>query len=393
VQAIIAQLRQATEAQNFNLEDAQALRDNLQKLQDAAILYPFVLKDRLELVLVTPYAPPIRRTVNLKKEELNQAILDFRKALTDSRSDAKTPAQKLYNWLIKPLEADLAEAKTKTLIYAPDGQLRYIPLAALYDGQQWLVQKYRINNITALSLTDFNTPRQRNLLILAGAFTQGNYDFSVGSQRFSFAGLPFAEVEVNNLATLVAQTTKRLDRQFNQDMVYQMNDYSVVHLATHAAFVNGTPEDSFILFGDGSRATLRQVQSWTLNNVDLVVLSACETGLGDELGDGREILGFGYQTQRAGARAAIASLWRVDDGGTQALMSAFYAALQQENITKAEALRQAQIALITGDYQALGQQRGGIVVKYIQQSLPPQVGDKLSHPYYWAPFFLIGNGL
>jgi CHAT domain-containing protein len=97
--------------------------------------------------------------------------------------------------------------------------------------------------------------------------------------------------------------------------------------------------------------------------------------------------------QRAGARAAIASLWTVDDGGTQALMSAFYAALQQGNITKAEALRQAQIALIAGNYQALGQQRGEVVVEYVASQLPSQVRDKLSHPYYWAPFFLIGNGL
>ncbi|HEY9610052.1 CHAT domain-containing protein, partial [Allocoleopsis sp.] len=347
----------------------------------------------LELVLVTPYAPPIRRTVAVKKSELNQTIVDFRTALKNPSFDAKTPAQKLYNWLIKPLENDLTQAKAKTIIYAPDGQLRYIPLAALYDGNQWLVQRFGINNITALSLTDFNTKPQPKLQVLAAAFTSGSYNVQVGNETFSFSGLKYAGVEVENLAKTVSSTTKVLDKQFNQGTILQMNDYSVVHLATHAAFVTGQPEQSFILFGDGSRANLRDVGSWRLPNVDLMVLSACETGLGDKLGDGKEVLGFGYQMQQTGARAAIASLWTVDDGGTQALMDAFYAALENGNTTKAEALRQAQVALITGDYKVLGEQRGLGVQKRISSSLPPKVSSSLSHPYYWAPFILIGNGL
>ena len=97
--------------------------------------------------------------------------------------------------------------------------------------------------------------------------------------------------------------------------------------------------------------------------------------------------------QRAGARASIASLWTVDDGGTQALMNAFYAAWQGENMTKAEALRQAQISLITRDYTALGEQRGSLIVEFIGNTVPLQVRNNLNHPYYWAPFILIGNGL
>jgi CHAT domain-containing protein/Flp pilus assembly protein TadD len=395
VAQLVAQLRQTTAGEWFDLDKyATSLQDNLKRLQqDAVILYPFVLDDRLELVLVTPYAPPIRRTVAVKKSELNRTIVDFRDALKSSTTDAKTPAQKLYNWLIKPMENDLTQAKAKTIIYAPDGQLRYIPLAALYDGNQWLVQRFGINNITALSLTEFNTKPQAKLQVLAGAFTSGSYNFQVGNETFNLSGLKYAGVEVANLAKTVPSTTQVVDKQFNQDTILQMNDYSVVHLATHAAFVTGQPEQSFILFGDGSRSTLRDVGSWRLPNVDLMVLSACETGLGDKLGDGKEVLGFGYQMQQTGARAAIASLWTVDDGGTQALMDAFYAALEKGNITKAEALRQAQIALITGDYKALGEQRGLVVQQRINSSLPPQVNSSLSHPYYWAPFILIGNGL
>lgn len=177
VHAWIAQLQQTTGGQTVDLESyATTLQDNLKNLQqDAVILYPFILPDRLELVLVTPYTPPLRRTVPVKREELNRVITEFRLALGNPNRDATIPAQQLYNWLIKPIENDLAQAKTQTIIYAPDGQLRYIPLAALHDGNQWLVERFRINNITAVSLTDLNTKPQRQLHVLAAAFTQGNY--------------------------------------------------------------------------------------------------------------------------------------------------------------------------------------------------------------------------
>ncbi|MEG5033579.1 CHAT domain-containing protein, partial [Microcoleus sp. AT3-D2] len=390
VTALVTQLRQVTGGETLNLANFNSLRDNLQKLQqNAVILYPLVLDERLELILVTPYSPPIRRTVAVKREELNGAIADFRRNITNRNgniADAEVAGQKLYQLLIKPIEKDLAQADAKTIIYAPDGQLRYIPLAALHDGKQWLVERFRINNITAASLTDFNTKPQTNLQVIAAAFTQGSYKFKVGTRDFTMSGLPFAGREVENLATTIPGTTKLLDNQFNRDTVLLMNDYSIVHLATHATFLVGEPEDSFIMFGNGDRATLREIKTWSLPKVDLIVLSACQTAVGGRLGNGEEILGFGYQVQRTGARAAISTLWYVDDGGTQVLMDAFYAALKQENMTKAEALRQAQIALITGNSVASGQQP-------ISSSAPSEQSNSLSHPFYWAPFILIGNGL
>ena len=372
-----------------------ALQDNLKNLQqNAVLLYPLILDDRIELILTTPDSPPIRRTVQVPKQQLNETIAAFRSALQDRTSDAKLPAQQLYNWLIKPLEAELKAADAETIIYAPDAQLRYIPLAALHDGEQWLVQRYRINNITAASLTELSTKPQRQMQVLAGAFATGRYSFKVGGESFDFAGLPFAGAEVENLAKTIPATTQLIDKAFTpQVTVPKMDDYTVVHLATHAAFVVGTPDDSFILFGNGDRITLRDIQNWSLKNVDLVVLSACETGLGGKLGNGEEILGLGYQMQRAGARAVVASLWTVDDGGTQALMNALYANLKKDNTTKAEALRQAQIALITGDNTALGQKRGIFAVERIRDSSSPNAIARLNHPYYWAPFILIGNGL
>ncbi|MBD1892553.1 tetratricopeptide repeat protein [Coleofasciculus sp. FACHB-SPT9] len=390
---LVGQLNQTTGSENLSPQMLVGLQDNLKKLaQDAVLLYPLILEDRLELVLITPYAPPIHQTVPVKREELNRTIVDFRSALKNPNANAKEPAQKLYNWLIQPIEAALKEANAQTIIYAPDGQLRYIPLAALYDGNQWLVQKYRVNNITALSLIEWDKKPQAPK-ILAGAFSQGNYSFQVGDRNFNFGGLRFAGKEVENLAAMLPNTTGLLNRDFSEkEILARISDYSILHFATHAAFVTGKPEDSFILFGNGDRANFRDVETWPLKNTDLVVLSACETGVGGQLGDGKEILGFGYLMQKAGARAAIASLWTVDDGGTQALMNAFYTALENGNTPKAESLRQAQIALITGDYTALGQERGIFVVERIRD-IPGNVSDRLSHPYYWAPFILIGNGL
>ncbi|MEH2072193.1 MAG: CHAT domain-containing protein [Nostoc sp.] len=382
VRAQIEQISRTARQQNLDLESLNQVRNNLARLpQKSALLYPLILKDSLELVLVTPDSPPIHRTVTVTSENLYQTIGDFRQALINPSQNIKAPARQLYNWLIKPIEKDLKLSGTQTLIYAPDDQLRYIPLTALYDGKNWLVEQFSVNHITSASLTNLNTPKQSTLRVLAGAFTKGNYRIQVGNRQVAFAGLPFATQEVDSLAAAVPETKKLLNDAFSPRVaVPQMDDYTIVHLATHAAFVVGKPEDSFILFGNGDRVNFRNVSTWSLPNVDLVVLSACETGLGGKLGNGKEILGFGYQMQQTGAKAAIASLWSVDDGGTQALMSAFYNILSSEKLTKTQALRQAQISLISGSQAK-------------NDNAPATSVSNFSHPYYWAPFILIGNGL
>ncbi|BAZ37654.1 TPR domain protein [Calothrix sp. NIES-4101] len=407
----IEELRQLTGGKNLD-PDAQArsLQDNLKELQqDAVIIYPLVLKDRLELVLLTPYAPPVRRTVAVSQDELNKTIEDFRRDLQSPGTNAKVNANKLYQWLIQPLEADLAEAKTKTIIFAPDERLRYIPLAALHDSKQWLIERYNINNITALSLMDLNAKPQKKQDILAAAFTDVNRNITVplGTKIATFRGLKYAGKEVDEITATFSGSTKLLDKQFNTNIRLMMNDYSVVHLATHAAFVKENPDNSVIILGDkvlGDRQlddqdnkqyfTLRDVKSWNLTNVDLVVLSACETGLGG-FGDGKEILGFGYAMQQTGAKAAIASLWKVDDPSTSQLMQLFYQKLAT-GTTKSEALRQAQLGLLKGNNSTSrnSEQRS------IKVNIPPGISSRneqaqsgYSHPYYWAPFILIGNGL
>ncbi|MBD2213522.1 CHAT domain-containing protein [Calothrix sp. FACHB-156] len=384
VKAQLQKLSVTAKGQNLDLASINELRDNLARLpQKSILIYPLVLQDSLELVVISPESVPIHRKVAVTRAQLNQTIENFRRELqTPQRNEVTKPATQLYNWLIKPIENEIKTSGATNLMYAPDDQLRYIPLGALYDGKQWLVERFSVNYITAASLTNFNTPPASSLRVLAGAFTKGNYQVQVGNQRLAFSGLPFAGQEVEGLAATIPGTQKLIDEAFSpKATIPQMDDYSIVHFATHAAFVVGKPEDSFILFGNGDRVNLRDVATWSLTNVDLVVLSACETGLGGKLGNGEEILGFGYQMQKTGARATIASLWSVDDGGTQALMSAFYTLLSPGKLAKSEALRQAQIALIDADS------------KVKNKNVPIATGSGLSHPYYWAPFILIGNGL
>ncbi|MGH1397071.1 MAG: CHAT domain-containing protein, partial [Trichormus sp.] len=371
VLALVQQLSANSGQENLSLRQLNSLRDNLRQLnQKAVLLYPLVLADRLELVLVTADSPPIHRPVAVKATELNQTITEFRQAIVVPYKDSKTPANKLYNWLIKPIENDLKQADAKAIIYAPDSKLRYIPLAALYDGKNWLIEKFIINNITAASLTKLNNKPPASLPTLAAAFTKGDYQVAIGERKEVLSGLEFAKTEVENLAKTIKNTKILFDQDFSTKVIIpQMNDYKVLHLATHGMLVSGNPEDSFILFGDGERVTLKDIENWSLPNVDLVVLSACQTGLGKQLGNGQEILGLGYQIQLTGAKASIASLWAVSDGGTQALMNNFYTTLNTTKVTKAEALRAAQINLLT------------------------TANSQFTHPYYWASFILIGNGL
>ncbi len=365
IKKLITELRRNEDNQNVDIAKYRRLqKDLLAQFPNSVLLYPLILDDRLELVILNANTPPLRRTVNIKREQLNQLIIDLRAELQDSGSeDVKQTSQKLYSILIKPFENELSQLKINTIIYAPDGQLRYIPLAALYDGKQWLVEKYRVNNITAESLTAFNSKAIANPRIFAGAFGGKG-----GETREGFSGLPASIPEVQKITSLFPNTTSLIEKDFTKKVTAdRANSHTILHLATHGELLVGTPEDSFIVFGNGEKVTIGELKDWDLKNVDLVVLSACQSGLGSKLGTGIEVLGLGYQMQAAGARVAIASLWTVDDAGTKVLMDAFYTELKRGNLSVIEALSRAQISLIKS--------------------------DKFNHPRYWSAFFAIGNGL
>ncbi len=354
-----------------DLPEFKVLQEKLQKLPGTVLFYPLIFPDKLELVLIHGNDEPVHKTVEVKAVEIQRAIAEFRFRISTPIGDVKNSAEKLYDWLIKPIEDELTQANVNTIIYAPDNQLRYVPLAALYDGQQWLVQRFGVNNIIAASLTNFESQPQNQPRVLAAALTEGNYQIQIGTRQVELT--PTNGKSVENLAQTIPGTRKLVNSEFNSEGTINIfNDYNIVHLDTPVALLtgeegNGKPEDSFILFGNGDRITLRDMENWSLPNVDLVVLSASETNVGGKMGNGEEIVGFGYQMQNAGIETIITSLWRAKDDSAQ-LMRIFYTVLQ-EGKTKAEALREAQINMITGEDQ------------------------EVSNPYYWAPFILMGNGL
>lgn len=352
-----------------DLSQFKSLQAKLQKSPEAALFYPLILPEKLELVLIKADGEPIHKTVEVKAEEINEAIADFRLTISNPIGDIKNSSQKLYNWLIKPIENELTKANINTIIYAPDQQLRYLPLTALYDGEKWLVERFGVNNIIAASLTNFETQPKNQPRVLAAALTEGKYQVQIGTRQVQLR--PTTGKLVENLAETIPGTRKLVNSEFSsQTTINDFNNYNIVHLDTPVVLLtkqegNGKPEDSFILFGDGDRITLRDIESWSFE-IDLVVLSAAETNISGRMGNGEEIVGLGYQMQNAGAETIIASLWRVNDDSDQ-LMNTFYTVLQ-EGKSKAEALREAQINMITGK-------------------------DKEgSNPYYWSSFILMGNG-
>ena len=365
---VLATLQQVSVEQQP--ESLQQLQQKLQSLpQPSVVLYPLVLKDRLELLLVPPVGPPIHKTAPVGQPELKQQVDDLRTQLSTPSGEVKALASNLHNAIINPFQETLKTLEVKNIIYIPDNVLHYIPLSVLYDSQQqqWLIENYTSHNLTASSIGDLTQPPQTQFNILAGAFADAEQKFEqpIGRWMQGFSGLPYAGREVSFLQDTMPTTQVLLNNEFNRNnLETQLQGHNVLHLATHAAFVPGRPEKSFILLGDGDTITLKDLRNWSLPHVDLVVLSACQTGL-SHIGDGVEILGMGFQVQRTEARSALASLWWVNDHSTSQLMQQFYTELAT-GATKVDALRQAQLHLI-----ANGQ----------------------DEPFHWAPFVLIGNGL
>jgi filamentous hemagglutinin family protein len=352
-----------------------------------AIVYVFAQNDQLELVLFSPGMKPISRSLPVVNHETLMAVVKtFIREVSDPRKTRTTSylasAQQLYRWMIAPISADLQSENIDTLLFAMDTGLRSIPIAALHDGQQFLVQKYRIAIIPSLSLTNTRYASLSNAQVLA-----------MGASKFEdHPPLPAVPLELTTIAKHLWTGQKFLNQSFtlkNLKHQRQANPYQIIHLATHGEFQGGAFSNSYIQLWD-SQLQLNQLRDlgWSHPPVELLVLSACQTAFGNEQAE----LGFAGIAFHSGVKSVLASLWYVSDEGTLGLMTEFYRQLKTSPI-KAAALQQAQIAMLTGLIELEdGELRGPWQPK--KMLLPAEFEHRnanLTHPFYWAAFTMIGS--
>ncbi|MEG5157016.1 CHAT domain-containing protein [Microcoleus sp. A2-C3] len=352
-----------------------------------SLIYLFSRSEKLDLVLVNSCGGVVHKTVSeANREELLKVVTAFRSEITKPGVRATTSylpsAQQLYKWMIAPLDEDLKKCETDTISFVVDRGLRGMPFAALHDGKQFLVEKYSLSLMPSINLTDIRYVDIRNSEVLA-----------MGASEFSELNpLPAVPAEIAAISrewpgvSFLNEgfTLENLKRQ------HQSRPFGIIHLATHGEFRPGAPSNSFIQLWD-SRLRLNQLPDLSLNNpqVNLLVLSACRTAVGDESAE----LGFGGLALQAGVQTALGSLWYVSDEGTLGLMNEFYQHLKTAPI-KAAALREAQIAMLRGDVRLEGGKlRGSSRGEGVElpQSLQGFANLKLSHPYYWSSFVMIGS--
>jgi len=393
---VIESLQQA-ELVNFFREDClNANRIVIDEVdQNAAVIYPIVLGDRLDVVVSLPDAPLRHFGTKLPQGKDSNLFNQLRTAISPlsvepkrgqpitipeslqnifraqilvmggnprATSEEYLPlAQQLYDWLIRPIESDLAASGAKTLVFVLDSPLLNLPMAVLHDGNQFLIEKYAIAYTPGLQLLD-PKPLTRGDIY---AFTGG-----LSESRQGLPPLPFVEIELQQIKAQVSGQLL-LNQEFTTTAIEQAIDsvpFPVVHLATHGQF-SSKLEDTFILTWD-NRLNINQLNTLLQTRaggdrqpIELLVLSACQTATGDK----RAALGLAGVAVRAGARSTLATLWFVNDAATADLMIRFYQELTDKTLTKAEALRRVQVSLLKE--------------------------KKYQNPVYWAPFVLVGNWL
>jgi CHAT domain-containing protein len=348
----------------------------------AAVLYTITLPDRLEIILKLPGQENLEHyTTTVTQKQLKDNLTQLIERLNDKTRFAyeiQELSQQTYDWLIKPVQSKLVNSKVKSLVFVLDGILRNIPMAVLYDqaSQEYLVQKYALVLTPGLQLISPRPLADVSLnAILAGISQQ----LTINEENQLFHQLKFVPNELAKIQHELPKHKKLLDQDFTKNKLQQQLEtakFNIVHLATHGEF-NSDPEKTFIASWDrlikiqDLDNLLRVGKGNQLIPLELLALSACETATGDS----RATLGLAGVAVRAGARSTLASLWSVNDESTSELMSEFYRELVhtngRKNASKAEALQQAQLALLNNR----------------------DPNKKWERPYYWAPFVLVGNWL
>ena len=370
--------------------NAAVLRQQVSQTPHTVALYTIVTPDRYTVLVIAGSAMVARARV-ISDNELSRKIALFRQLLRDPHQDPKPLAHELYDILIGPVKADLDQANAEHLIWSLDGVLRYIPMAALYDGQQYLVEHYSVTTFTPASISHFaDSPTAKHVNALGMGISR-KYEQDLDA-------LPAVPTELNEIvrdnqregANGVLPGAILLDGQFTERAMEEAlnGEHSVVHIASHFVFKPGDDSESYLLLAGkenddaGYHLTLaefRNDQKLNLDDTDLLTLSACETGLAGTTSNGREVDGLATTAQLKGARAVLSSLWSVNDASTGKLMADLYRRWVQGGgqVSKGEALRQAQLDLLKGSIRPSPD--------YSNQNM------SFAHPYYWASFVLTGN--
>ncbi|MEG4500670.1 CHAT domain-containing protein, partial [Microcoleus sp. F10B5] len=376
-----------------NLPEEKVLISTFQQtLQDIAeqpgkrsgIIYIVSRENRLELILVPPVGQPIHYSVpEANRAALFPTVQEFRNEITNPAKRATTTylaaSQQLYKWAIAPLETDLQNLGIQTLLLSVDPGLRSLPFAALHDGQGFLIEKYSFSLIPSFSSTNTDYKAVRDATVLA----MGRSEF-VDQKPLPSVPIELQAISAQWRGPSFLNSTFTID---NLNSEHAKGGFRIVHLATHAEFKPGKPSNSYIQLWN-SKLQLDRMESlnWRNPQVDLLVLSACRTALGDREAE----LGFGGLAVKSGAKSALGSLWYVDDGGTLGLMSEFYHQLRGAT-TKAETLQLAQQAMIAGKVRL---ENGQLVTTADNLNLPTNIQQQnqdFSHPYYWSSFTMIGS--
>ncbi|NUN65609.1 CHAT domain-containing protein [Pseudanabaena biceps] len=398
-----AYLRRDLPAKQSDSKDCYA--SDLQRISQltgspTALVYATTSQGGLELIMVPPsgdrtkyltkqnlkqlsepaIANPVRKiTGNATTKDVDIVISDFRNSLRDDASEDFMPyARQLYDWVIRPIEADLDRNQIKSIVFVMNGNLRVVPPAAFHDGKHFLVEKYAVTTIPNWQLTE---PKRTDRTLNPQVLAMGLSESSGG-----WAALPATKVEVEAISLQVLTGKAFMNSEFTIDNLRSQLDkqkYGIVHLATHAKFLDQSPSQSFIQFW-GDRLQMDRISKLNLVT-DMLTLSACETAVGQNLG----LAGLAASS---GAKSVLASLWTVSDAGTAPLMIRFYSGLATAP-SKAIALQQAQLALLRGNVQIKNDQIKGIEgIVGIPFSFNANNID-LKHPYYWSSFTLVGNWL
>jgi CHAT domain-containing protein/tetratricopeptide (TPR) repeat protein len=373
------------------LRESEGLQDTLQALgPDVVAIYTLVLPEKYTALLVTSGARKAYSTL-IPEADLNRKIFDFRQQLQNPASNPLPLARELYQILFpEGLRQDLDAMGAKTIMWSIDSTIRYVPMAALHDGGQYLVSRFRNSLITPASLARLTEGSQT---VWKGV------GFGVSQAKSNFSALPSVPEELRRIfrqgesGDAPVPGLVRLDPDFTREAfeaAMRQPDKSVVHIATHFDSKPGVAANSHLLLGDGSQMSLAEIEATPrlFSGVDLLTLSACSTAFTNRSEDGREVDSFGTIAQRLGARGVIASLWSVNDEATARLMETMYRIRQsQPALGKSEALRRAQEQLASG---ILKPEAGDAGDRGVRRP-GGRAASEWTHPYYWAPFILIGN--